>query len=61
MNTTTDVSAIARHLLETQGPAAIAHAAQKADSYADDGDEEQANIWRRVEVALREMRGPRQT
>ena len=56
---TPDVSALARHLFETQGPAAIAQAAQKADSAADDGDEEQAQVWRRVEQALREMRGAR--
>jgi hypothetical protein len=56
-----DISTLARHLFETQGAAAIAQAAQKADAYADDGDEEQANLWRRVEAALREMRGPRQS
>jgi hypothetical protein len=59
--TTTDVAAIARHLYETQGASAIAHAAVKADSYADDGDAEQADLWRRVETTLREMRGARQT
>ena len=58
---TSDISSLARHLFETQGAKAIAQAAQKADSYADDGDEEQASLWRRVEAELREMRGPRQT
>ena len=57
----TDISALARRLYETQGAQAIAEAAQKADSYADDGDEEQAKLWRRVEAVLLEMRGPRQT
>ena len=56
-----DISALARRLFETQGARAIAEAAQKADSYADDGDAEQADLWRRVEATLREMRGPRQT
>ena len=58
---TPDIPALARHLFETQGPQAIAEAAQKADAFADDGDPEQADIWRRVEATLREMRGPRQT
>ena len=60
-NPTPDVSALARHLYEAQGPRAIAEAAQKADACADDGDEEQARLWRSVETALRELRGPRQT
>ena len=57
----TDVSALARHLFETQGAKAIAEAAQKAEGFRQTGDEEQAKIWERVEVVLREMRGPRQT
>ena len=58
---TTDVSAIARHLFETQGAKAIAEAAQKADHFGKTGDREQAQIWKRVESALREMRGPHQS
>jgi hypothetical protein len=57
---TADVSALARHLFETQGAKAIAEAAQKADSLEDAGDKEQARFWRRVEAVLLEMRGPRQ-
>jgi hypothetical protein len=57
----TDISAMARHLLETQGPKAIAEAAQKAESCREAGDGEQAKVWERVEAALREMRGPRQS
>jgi len=57
----TDVSAIARHLFETQGPKAIAAAAQKAASFETAGDEPQAKLWRRVESVLREMRGPRES
>ena len=56
----TDISALARHLLETQGAKAIAEAAQKAASFEDAGDEEQAKTWRRVEAVLWEMRGPNQ-
>lgn len=58
---TADVSAVARHLFEAQGAKAIAEAAQKAVSFQDAGDEEQAKFWRRVEAAVRETRGPRQS
>jgi hypothetical protein len=58
---TTDVSALARHLFETQGTKAIAEAAQKAASFREAGDGEQAKIWERVEAVLREMRGPIQS
>jgi hypothetical protein len=57
---TTDISALAHHLFETQGAKAIAEAAQRAESFRKKGDEEQARTWERVEEALREMRGPRQ-
>ncbi len=56
-----DISALARHLFETKGQNAIAEAAQKAVSYESSGDEAQARQWRRVEEALREMRGPRES
>ncbi|HYL88378.1 MAG TPA: hypothetical protein VEU32_06380 [Burkholderiales bacterium] len=59
--TTTDVSAIARNMFATQGAKAIAEAAQKADQFDKAGDREQAQMWKRVESALREMRGPRQS
>jgi hypothetical protein len=55
----TDISAFAHHLFETQGAKAIAEAAQKADSFRQAGDQEQATIWERVEEVLREIRGPR--
>lgn len=57
----TDVSALARHLYETQGAKAIAEAAQKAESSRQAGDPEEARMWERVELALRELRGPRQS
>jgi hypothetical protein len=57
----TDISALAHHLFATQGPKAIAEAAQKAASFRQAGDSEQAKVWERVEEALREMRGPRQS
>jgi hypothetical protein len=57
----TNVSALARHLFETEGAKAIAQAAHKAASFEQAGDKEQANMWQRVEAVLREMRGPRQS
>ena len=57
----TDISALARHLFETQGARAIAEAAQKAEFFNRSGDRQQANTWQQVEEVLREMRGPRQT
>lgn len=58
---TTDISALARHLFETQGARAIAEAAQQAARFQKAGDEEQARMWERVEAALRELRGPHQS
>ena len=55
----TDISAIAHHLFETQGAKAIAEAARKAESFRQAGDAQQARVWERVEEALRELRGPR--
>ena len=58
---TADISALARHLYETQGPGAIAEAVQKAASFEKSGDREQARMWQRVENTLREMRGAHQS
>jgi hypothetical protein len=57
---TTDISTLARHLFQTQGPKAIAEAARNAARFTEAGDTEQAKMWERVEAVLREMRGPRQ-
>jgi hypothetical protein len=57
----TDISAFARHLLDTQGAKAIADAAQKAAFFEQSGDAEQARLWQRVESVLRELRGPHQS
>ena len=56
-----DVSAIARHLFETQGAQAIVEAAQKAKSFEAAGDKEQSKAWQQVEAALWEMRGPHES
>jgi hypothetical protein len=57
----TDVAALARHLFETHGAKAIAEAARKAVAFEKAGDAAQAKTWRRVESALLEMRGPRES
>jgi uncharacterized membrane protein YqiK len=59
--TVEDISALARHLFETQGAKAMAEAAQKAAAAEAAGDKEQAQTWRRVQTALQEMRGPKQS
>jgi len=48
----------ARQLLEAHGSAAIVEAAQKASGFEQQGASEQAATWRRVEAAMRLMRGP---
>ena len=58
---TTEIAALARQLYASQGAGAIAEAAQNAERCTQRGDEEEARMWQRVESALREMRGPRQT
>lgn len=55
---TVEISSFARHLFESQGPQAIAQAAQKAVSFEDSGDQEQARTWRQIESVLLEIRGP---
>ena len=49
----------ARKLREARGELAIAHAAQKARDFEHEGDTIQAQTWRRIEAALRQMQGPR--
>lgn len=48
----------ARKLIEAQGPKALAEAAQKARAFEVQGDKAQAETWRRIEAALRQMQGP---
>jgi hypothetical protein len=49
----------ARKLLQAHGPKAISEAAQKAKSFEVKGDQTQAQDWRRIEEALKQMNGPR--
>jgi acetyl esterase/lipase len=54
-----EIQDYARRLMESQGMKAIADAAQKAHAFEEQGQDEQASTWRRIELALREMSGPR--
>lgn len=56
-----DITALARHAFESQGPKAVTEAAQKVASFEAAGDVEQSKIWRRVEAVLWEMRGPHES
>ena len=53
-----DVHEVARRLFDAHGSSAISEAAQKAMACEKTGDQAQASQWRRVEAALKEMRGP---
>jgi hypothetical protein len=56
-----DVQDYARRLLDAHGFKAIAEAAQKASACEAQGEDQQAQMWRRIEAALIEMRGPRES
>jgi hypothetical protein len=55
----TQIQRYARQLYEVQGAKAIADAAHKALAFEKNNDTEQAQTWRRIEAALIEIRGPR--
>ena len=50
----------ARALLDAHGGQAIAEAALKARAHEEEGKSEQAETWRRIEAALKLMRGPQE-
>lgn len=51
----------ARKLLAAHGARALAEAAQKAKALEDAGKKDEAQDWRRIEAALRQLSGPRAT
>ena len=57
----TEIEEHARRMWEINGAKAIAEAAQKAQAYENAGDREQAETWRRIEEALTQMSGPRES
>ena len=50
----------ARALLDAHGGQAVAEAALKARAQEEKGKTEEAETWRRIEAALKLMRGPRE-
>lgn len=53
----TEIHSYARQLLDAHGDKAVAEAAQKARSFEQQGNADEAKTWRRIEVAIKEMRG----
>jgi hypothetical protein len=49
----------ARKLRDAHGGKALADAAQKARAFEQQGNADEAQTWRRIEAALRQMQGPR--
>jgi hypothetical protein len=49
----------ARRFIGTHGDRAEAEAAQKATECERQGDKVQAEDWRRIQAAIKQMRGPR--
>ena len=56
-----EIANYARRLFAEHGERAIAIAAQRLRDAQDKRDDQDADTWRRVEIALMEMRGPRET
>ena len=48
----------ARQLLDAHGEMAVVEAAQKARTFEENGQTEEAETWRAIEAALKLMRGP---
>ena len=53
-----EINDYARQLLEAHGGKAVAEAAKRAGDFEQQGKNEQAQTWRRIEAALKLMRGP---
>ncbi len=56
-----EISNFAQRLFVEYGAKAIAIAAQRMRAAQDKRDDSDADTWRRVELALKEHRGPRET
>jgi hypothetical protein len=57
----TEIHDYARKLLAVRGPEAIAEAAQKAIGFEKEGKAEEAQNWRHIADAMKQMRGPHQS
>lgn len=56
---TTQIQELARRLFEVHGTHSVAEAAQKAARLEQQGQRDEAQVWRRIEAALHLMKGPR--
>jgi hypothetical protein len=56
-----EIQSHARKMLDVHGTQAILEATRKAKACERSGDNAGASDWRRIESALRLMRGPRET
>jgi hypothetical protein len=56
-----EVHEYARQLLEAHGDKAVAEVAQKACACEEQGSTDEAETWRRIEAALRLIRGPHES
>jgi hypothetical protein len=56
-----EIANYAHRLFSEHGAKAIAIAAQQRRAAKDKHDDRDADTWRRVELALKELRGPRET
>jgi len=56
-----NIQEYARQLLGAHGDKAVAEAAQKARALEEQGKSEEAQTWRQIEAALKEMLGPHQS
>lgn len=54
----TKVQHYAEQLYAAHGDKAEAEAAQKVAHFESEGDTEQAEVWRKIRAAVRQMRGP---
>lgn len=61
MTDASQISAYARQLEEAHGRAAIFEAARKASEFEKQGDIASRDVWRRVELALKERQGPHES
>ena len=57
----TEIQDYARQLLEAHGDNAVVEAAQKARSFEERGNTDEAKTWRHIEAALKLMHGPKQS
>ena len=57
----TKIHEYARALKELRGTKALAEATQKAAEFERKGNVDQAETWRRVTAALKEMQGPHES